>query len=295
MNAATPPGEESGAQVVPTCFRHPDRETYVRCTRCNRPICPDCMREAAVGFHCVDCVAEGGRSVRQARTVFGGRVIGRPYVSFTLLGLMVAGFVLQLATDGSSGAGATSLFAMWGPGVYHGEWYRLVTAAFLHGGVMHLLFNGYAMYIVGPQLEQWLGHVRFAALWVLSAIGGSVLTYVLDPAQSSVGASGAVFGLFGAVFVIGRRLQLDTRFIVALLAVNLVITFLFPAISWTAHVGGLITGLLLGAAYAYLPQGAASGQRAARTRTLLHTAVTAVVAVLLVAAVAANTAALGAV
>ncbi|GAA3730694.1 membrane associated rhomboid family serine protease [Spinactinospora alkalitolerans] len=281
MSASPPPQpSESEAHAVPTCFRHPDRETYVRCTRCDRPICPDCMREASVGFHCVECVAEGSRGVREARTAFGGRVTERPYVTWVLLGLMLLGFLAQQVNPF-----LTSQFGMFGQSVFHGAWYRLLTAAFLHGGLMHLLFNGFAMYVVGPQLERWLGHARFLALWVLSAVGGSVLSYVVDPLQLSVGASGAIFGLFGAIFVIGRRLRLDTRFIIGLLAINLLITFLVPGISWTAHIGGLVTGLALSAAYAYLPRGAGQSDRRRQTRTIVHASVTLGYAALLAAAV----------
>ncbi|GAB3206256.1 rhomboid family intramembrane serine protease [Marinactinospora thermotolerans] len=281
--SASPPPSPSGAQehAVPTCFRHPDRETYVRCTRCERPICPDCMREASVGFHCVECVAEGNRSVREARTTFGGRVTARPYVTWALIGLMVLGFLLQQVVRQGGWSPVTAQFAMWGGGVlYHDQWYRLLTSALLHGSIMHLLFNGFAMYVLGPQLESWLGHWRFLALWVLSAIGGSMLTLVADPGQVSVGASGAIFGLFGAVLLIGRRLRLDTRFILGLLAVNLLITFLVPAISWTAHIGGLVSGLVLGAVYAYLPRHAPAGTR---SRTVVHAGVTAGYALLLAA------------
>ncbi|GLU49878.1 rhomboid family intramembrane serine protease [Nocardiopsis ansamitocini] len=278
MSASQPPTP----QVVPTCFRHPDRETYVSCRRCGRSICPDCMREAAVGFQCVECVAEGNKGVREARTTFGGKVVARPYVTWTLLGLIGAGFLLQQVNPQMTGQ-----FSMWGAGIVLGDqWYRLITAAFLHGGITHLLFNGFALYVLGPQLENWLGHVRYLALWLVSAIGGSVLSYLVDPAQASVGASGAIFGLFGAIFVIGRRLKLDTRFIVGLLAVNLLITFVVPGISWTAHIGGLVTGALLGLVYAYLPR---SGNRAGRSRDLTHGALTAAITLVLVAAAVAWT------
>ncbi|MEY9214494.1 membrane associated rhomboid family serine protease [Thermobifida halotolerans] len=218
------------------------------------------MREDAVGFQCVECVAEGNRSVREARTVFGGKLIAKPYVTWTLLGLVAVVFVAQVVSAGSLGLVATQYdplvgqFGMWGAAVIIGDqWYRLITGAFLHGGVMHLLFNGFALYILGPQLENWLGHLRYAALWLISALGGSVLGLLLQPGVMSVGASGAIFGLFGATFVLGRRLRLDTRFILGLLVANLLITFLVPGISWTAHIGGLVSGLVLGVVYAYLP------------------------------------------
>ncbi|MFC3999878.1 rhomboid family intramembrane serine protease [Nocardiopsis sediminis] len=279
--SASPSQPDSGAKAVPTCFRHPDRETYVRCNRCERPICPDCMRDAPVGHQCVQCVSEGRKSVRRPRTVFGGRVAQRPYVTWVLLGIIVFGFLGQSVVPD-----LTLQFQMWGVGVVNGQWYRLLTAAFLHSGVMHLLFNGFALWVVGRQLEEWLGHARYLALWVLSALGGSVLSLLVTPFQPSVGASGAIFGLFAAVFVVGRRLRTDTRYIMGLLVVNLLITFVVPQISWTAHVGGLLTGFALTAVYAYLPRGGGHGADpvAQRTRTLVHAAATAGVAVLLVAA-----------
>ena len=241
------------------------------------------MVEASVGFQCPSCVAEGNRKVRSGRTTFGGKVVHKPYVTWTILAMMVVGFVLQMGTSEPIGQATMSplvpMFSMWGAGaVFYGEWYRLLTAAFLHGGIFHLLFNGYAMYVLGPQLERWLGHGRFLALWILGALAGSVLSLVATPDQPSVGASGAIFALFGAVFVMGRRLRLDMRMIMILLALNLGITFLVPAISWTAHIGGLVAGLAIGAVFAYLP-GAAIKNPA--LRTLVHTLLLASFAVLL--------------
>jgi len=286
------PSSEPTSQAVPVCYRHPGRETYVRCRLCDRYICPDCMREDAVGFQCVECVARGRRSVREARTVFGGKVITRPYVTWTLLGLIVAVFAAQVVTSGSPmlvATGADPLvtwFGMWGDAVVLGDqWYRLFTGGLLHGGVIHLLFNGFALYVVGPQVERWLGHLRFAALWLVSELGGAVLGLLVEPGTMSVGASGALFGLFGAVFVFGRRLKLDTGFILGLLAANLLITFLVPGISWTAHIGGLVSGLLLGAAYAYLPPGG-STEAKPRRRALWHAALTLGYTALLLAAAA---------
>ncbi|GAA1781013.1 MULTISPECIES: rhomboid family intramembrane serine protease [Streptomonospora] len=280
MDSSPVDGSGPGAAEVPTCYRHRDRETYLRCSRCDRPICPDCIREAPVGQHCPQCVSEGNRDVRRSRTVFGGRVAARPVVTWALLALIGAGFVAQFA---SPGQWLSSQFGMNGQAVvFGGQWYRLVTSAFLHVGVMHLLFNGLALYIVGQQVETALGHARYTALWVLSAVGGSVLSLLLAPESWSVGASGAIFGLFGAVFVIGRRLRLDIRFIVGLLVVNLLITFLVPNIAWAGHIGGLAVGLLLGAAYAYLPLGTESaGADRQRRQALTHWLATAGVAVLL--------------
>jgi membrane associated rhomboid family serine protease len=140
-------------------------------------------------------------------------------------------------------------------GVADGETYRLLTAAFLHGGVLHLLLNMYALFLFGPQLEASLGRVRFTALYVLSALGGSALSYAFSPPnQPSLGASGAVFGLLGAYLVISRRLGRDTTPVMVLLVINLGYGFLVPRIDWKAHVGGLVVGALVALVLAYAPR-----------------------------------------
>jgi membrane associated rhomboid family serine protease len=222
------------------------------------------MRPAAVGFQCPQCVSEGSRSVREARTVFGGRVSGdTSAVAIALVVANVAVFLLGLLLGQGSLRAAFGNVA--GPvlielggevvGVAIGEYYRLVTAAFLHAGVLHLLLNMFALATLGPPLEAALGRVRFAALYLLSALGGSVTAFLLAPAVTlSVGASGAIFGLFGAYYVVMRRMGGPTGSILGLLAVNLVITFLLPFIDWRAHLGGLVTGTVVAAALAYLPR-----------------------------------------
>jgi membrane associated rhomboid family serine protease len=243
-------------QATPTCYRHPDRATYIRCTRCDRPICPECMRDAAVGHQCAECVAAGAKSVRQPKTSFGGREYGaKPVITYTLIAINVVMFVLETVSRGLK-----SELVLFAPAVADGEWYRLLTSAFMHYGIAHLLFNMYALYVIGPPLEKWLGRLRFTSLYFLSALGGSVLVYLLSPLNAATaGASGAVFGLFGASFVIGKRLNLDVRWVVGLIAINLAFTFVIPLmggqnISWQGHVGGLFTGAVVAAAYAYAPR-----------------------------------------
>ncbi|MFI6992292.1 rhomboid family intramembrane serine protease [Nonomuraea wenchangensis] len=269
-----PPQPEQPAEAVPTCYRHPEKETWVRCQRCERPICPECMRDAAVGFQCPECVAEGNRGIRQARSTFGGNVVRTPIVTYTILVINLLIFGAQYLI----GDRVTGELAMWPAGVALGEQYhRLITAAFVHGGVMHILFNSWALYVVGPYLERSFGHARYLAIYLLSALGGSVLGLWLDPlSQPTVGASGAIFGLFGAVFVVGRRLNMDVRGIAVLIAINLAITFVVSGISWTGHIGGLITGSLLAAAIAYAPS---------RNRTLWQAATIAGVLIVLIALV----------
>jgi membrane associated rhomboid family serine protease len=247
----------SAPAAPPTCYRHPDRQTYVRCTRCNRYICPECMRDAAVGHQCAECVDIGAKSVRQPRTSFGGREYGaKPVVTYALIAVCVVMFVLQNVSAALQSELVLQPYAVaddW-------ELYRLASSAFLHYGTTHLLFNMWALWVVGPPLELWLGRLRFGALYAMSALGGSVLVYLLsDPLAATAGASGAVFGLFGASFVVGRRLNLDVRWVVGLIALNLAFTFVIPLISsqnisWQGHIGGLITGAVIAAAYAYAPR-----------------------------------------
>ena len=264
----TAPGDQAsqpGQESPPTCYRHPDRETWVSCVRCGRHACPDCLRSAAVGQQCVECVRGAGRTSRAAKTVFGGRPSRTAVVTWTLMGVNVLLYLIELAH--------TSLASDWwmlgyaqnypgGPaqGVAAGQWYRLITSAFLPGtgslGILDIAFNMWALYIVGPGLEQVLGRVRFLAVYLLSAVGGSVLFYYLvPPNQPALGASGAIFGLFGAWFVVSRRLHLDSRGIIMLIGINLALSLVYRStIAWQDHVGGLITGAVITAAYVYAPR-----------------------------------------
>jgi membrane associated rhomboid family serine protease len=214
------------------------------------------MRSAVVGHQCVECVQEGAPTIRQPRTRFGGRErSGTPVITYALIAINVVVFVLQMAAGNLEGQ-----LALWPPAVADGQLYRLVTSAFLHYGATHLLLNMWALYVVGPPLEMWLGRLRFGALYALSGLGGSVLVYLLSPlGTATAGASGAIFGLFGATFVVGKQLALDVRWVVAVIVINLVFTLVVPAfssqrISWQAHVGGLVTGGLVAAAYVYPPR-----------------------------------------
>lgn len=233
---------------TPTCYRHPDRPTYVQCTRCQRYICGECMRDAAVGHQCVECVNEGAKSVRQPKATSPWRG-STPVVTYLLIAVNVIAFVVQMASPRLE-----AQFVMWSPAVAHGELYRMLTSAFLHSGITHILFNMFALFVVGPPLEIWLGRVRFIALYLLSAIGGSVLIYLFSPLNvPTLGASGAVFGLFAATFVVGKKVNVDIRWVVMMIVINLVITFTVPSISWQGHLGGLVTGGVVAYAYAYAP------------------------------------------
>ena len=247
------------------------------------------MRPASVGFQCPECIAEGAKTMRQGRTAFGGRVSGdTSRISLTIIALNVAVFVFGMVVGpGELQARFANLTGVPGSfGVADGQYYRLLPAAFLHANVLHIAFNLFALAQLGPTLESALGRVRFLSLYVLSALGGSVLSMVLSPPlQLGVGASGAIFGLFGAYYVVVRRMGGETRSILTLLAINLVITFTIPIIDWRAHVGGLLTGATVAAAFAYAPKG--------ERRTAVQVGVCAGVAVLLIAVVLLRQAALG--
>ncbi|MEV0781968.1 rhomboid family intramembrane serine protease [Streptomyces sp. NPDC050423] len=272
--------------AITTCYRHASYETYVSCTRCERFICPDCMREAAVGHHCVECVKEGRRSVRQARTVFGGTVARStvPLVTYVLMGLNILVYLGELVRPGIVDRFGMTGAGLAGPdgsqyvyvtggfpglqviGVVDGEWYRLLTSAFLHlppgdsalgsvpFGVLHIAFNMYALWNLGRVVEEQLGRVRYLALYLLSALGGSVLVYLIAPLDTAVGASGAIFGLAAAFYVINRRLGRDMQAVNRFLAgflVWMVISAGFT--SWQGHLGGLLTGAFVTVVYAYAP------------------------------------------
>ncbi|WP_440069680.1 rhomboid family intramembrane serine protease [Streptosporangium sp. OZ121] len=241
--------------VVPTCYRHPGRETYVRCQRCDRPICPDCMRDAAVGFQCPECVAEGNKGMRQAQSVFGGRAVTTPRVTWALLVVNVLAYAAETAN--TSWVLNNFMMSAYHVG-YQGEWWRLITGAFLHqplgaGGfaLTHIVFNMWALYAIGPELERRLGSARFLALYLLAALGGSVAVYLFGIA--AVGASGAIYGMFGALFVLARKLGYNAQGVLWLIGANAVITFVIPGISWQGHLGGLITGALVAAVFAFAP------------------------------------------
>ncbi|MCW3840637.1 rhomboid family intramembrane serine protease [Micromonospora yasonensis] len=298
-------GQPSGEDAATTCYRHPKRETLLRCTRCDRHICPDCMREAPVGHRCPDCVREDNRTVRQARTVFGGRVTGRPTVTYVLIALTVLAYLAELARPAlldqfdSLGTGLVDDAGQryvddGGPhdglqpiGIAHGEWYRLITPAFLHSlptqgvlGILHIVFNLYWLWVLGRVIEERLGAARFLAVYLLSAVGGTVLGFLVDPHQPAIGASGAVYGLAGCYFVLTRRLHhhpIDANRLI----IPFLIWMVFSAgwTSWEGHLGGLLVGGVAAVGLAYAP---------AKRRTLVQAAVLVGLAVLLLALVVAK-------
>lgn len=271
----TPPvgGTEGTANVPdasPTCYRHPDRETWIRCQRCERPICPDCMNSASVGFQCPHCVKEGNRGSRQGRTPYGGQRVADPRLtSFVLIGLNVLVW-LAIQTTGGSRSRLVDALALLPDsvtvrlqdgtlldlrGVDDGAWWQIVTSTFTHVEPLHLGFNMLALYFLGPMLENVLGRTRFLALYLVSGVAGSAAVMLLsEPNGQTLGASGSIFGLMGALAVVALKVRGQVQSILMWIGLNLAITFTIGGISWQGHIGGLVGGSLLGAAMAYAPR-----------------------------------------
>lgn len=258
MSYGQPAAEPS--TEIPVCPRHPDRVSYVRCQRCGRPACPECQRTAAVGVQCVDCVNELARAGAAGRRgVFGGAVAatGKPLATYILIGVCVAAYLLQWVLPDDF---MYQQFA-YAPITTEVEPWRMITAAFLHsqGFILHIAFNMYALWIIGNALEPVLGHARYLAVYFLSALGGSVGYLLLNSLMDNtgvVGASGAVFGLFGALFVVQRKRGGDSRQLLVLIAINFALGFIAPGIAWQAHLGGFLTGALAAAVVVYVPRSA---------------------------------------
>ena len=221
------------------CYRHPDRPAGVRCQRCDRPICPACMNSAAVGFQCPSCFNEGVRSVPRTRTSLGGIQRGNlQVISMTMLALNVLVFI---AVRTGSQRVVNDLVLV--PVLVDTEPWRLLTSAFTHVQIFHIFSNLFMLWQLGPPLEQMLGRLRFAVLYLLSALGGGVAVWMLGaPGSATLGASGAVLGLVGALLVISRARGLDVTWILGYVAITAVISFIVPNISWEGHLGGFVTG-----------------------------------------------------
>lgn len=236
------------------CYRHPERQSYILCQRCGRTVCPECSVQAAVGVHCVECAARDRREapkVKRGRPAFLRNLTGSeaPVVTYAIIALCLVVFALQsIPVVGGAVTSALQfapLYVMPIPGVPFEPW-RMITAAFVHGGIFHVLLNMYTLFIFGSALERGLGRWRYIALYLISGFGGSVAVLLLDaPNQAVVGASGAIFGLMGAFFVINRHLGGSSVQLFVLLAINLAYGFFVPGISWQAHIGGLVVGALV--------------------------------------------------
>jgi membrane associated rhomboid family serine protease len=252
---------ETGYQ---TCYRHPDQQAGVICQRCDRPICPHCMHQASVGFHCPECTKKGAQKVYQGVAA----MYRRPIVTEVLMALNVAvfviGYLIVRSGDYLGGSGtdfhldyASIAYTQYSPvfgyagGVGGGEWYRLVTAGFVHFGIIHLAVNMYSLWILGRAAEQYAGRLKFGIIYAVSLLAGSFGSLVMEPQALSAGASGAIFGLMGAMFLAFRAqgIPLSRSPLLSVLILNLIITFSVPNISVGAHVGGLVGGAIAGWAF----------------------------------------------
>jgi membrane associated rhomboid family serine protease len=266
------------------------------------------MNDAAVGFQCPECIAAGRKETRSARTTYGGlRPTNAATTSMVLIGINVAVWVAILVTGGSrsrlvdllalrpdgvclagQGAFATTKAQClagggeWLPGVADGAWWQLMTSAFTHVQPLHIAFNMFALYLFGPQLEVYFGRVRYLAVYLISALTGSAAVYWFGPQYSpTLGASGAIYGLMGALLVISLKVRVNIQGLVALLGVNLLLTFTISNISWQGHVGGLAGGAAVAAVLVYAPR---------RRRTPVQVAGLVAITVLTVVAIMARTA-----
>jgi membrane associated rhomboid family serine protease len=250
------------------CYRHPDRETGLSCSECGRPVCADCATFGPVGIRCPDHTSAAGRRpamrlrprpVRRAQGVALGT--GTAPITRALIAINVAVYLVTVVQGHGLNSPGGSLYDRWllfGPFVAHGGWYRLVTAMFLHGFLLHIAFNMLALWFIGVPVEQYLGRTRYAGLYFVSGLAGSAGALLQAPLAPTVGASGAIFGILGAMFIL--EWQATGRFAgqaLTWIVINLVISFSFSGISWGGHVGGLIGGILITLAYAEWRRGRA--------------------------------------
>lgn len=256
---ADPTGPATPATATPTCYRHADRTTAVRCTRCDRPICPECMVQAPVGFQCPTCVEEareafrsGGGGPVAVRSAPGGRAGSPPPATRALLIVLVAAFAIQMVVGQSEQAlireGALQPYF-----IAAGQWWRLFTAMFLHAGLLHIAFNGYALYAFGGLVESLFGSRRFVGIYLATGFLASITSYAFGRLDIvGVGASGAIFGIFGAFVAWSFRRRrtpagmASLRWAGTLLLLNALIAFGVRSIDWRAHLGGLVAGIVVG-------------------------------------------------
>lgn len=255
--------------AAPVCYRHTDRETWIRCQRCDNPICPDCMIPASVGFQCPSCVKDGAKSMRTGRLPYGGERSANPALtSFVLIAMNLAVWVAIRANDELGGLAdrlallpASSFYQRAGfridiEGVSGGAYWQIITSAFAHISVTHIAFNMVALYFLGPQLEAVLGRARFLGLYLVSALTGSLaVMFLSDPYSQTLGASGAIFGLLGALLVVGLKIKADVSQILVWVGINVAFTVLASSyISWQGHLGGFVGGAIIAALYVYSPK-----------------------------------------
>jgi membrane associated rhomboid family serine protease len=269
--------------LLPTCYRHPDRETRLACSVCERPVCVECVRPAPVGQRCPEH-AQGAPRVVTAQDIRAGDRRSAPF-SYAVLGVCVAVAVVGLLLPPLQ----LELFrfgAQINVAVAAGQWWRVFTSAFLHVDLMHLGFNMWALYLFGPPLEREAGSVPFAALYLSSALAGSAAFYLLVPDGQAVGASGAIFGLFGAWLAAAVRTRrtmagrANLRSLLVLLAINAALPFFVPTIAWQAHLGGMVAGFTIAGTWLVMGRRGA-GSAAARTVAAALVGLVALAAVLM--------------
>jgi membrane associated rhomboid family serine protease len=282
------PTADPTATGVPTCYRHPDRETWIRCQRCDRPICPDCMRDAAVGFQCPDCVKQASKGSRQNRALYGGERSADPRL--TTYVLMAVSAVVWLAIQATGGAASrlVDLLALtpdgrcdlvdgsgryypgvpdeqvcatlggtrWHEGFADGAWWQMVTNMVTHVDLWHLALNMLALYVLGPALERIMGRVRFLLVYLLGGLTASVVVvWLSNPDGSTLGASGALYAVLGGLIVTFKKARMDTQWLMQNLLLGVMITVVgWRFISWQGHLGGLVGGALAAAIIAYAPK-----------------------------------------
>lgn len=277
------PQADPSAAGVPTCYRHPDRETWIRCQRCDKSICPDCMRDAAVGFQCPDCVKQANKGSRQNRALYGGERSADPRLtSYVLIGINAIVWLAITATGGNRSRlvellalrpngycapGDGFVYDLTHPlcttpgvreaaGVGDGAWWQLMTSVFTHIEIWHLALNMFAVFILGPTLEGIVGRTRLLAVYLISGLASSTLVMWLSfEYGATVGASGAIFGILGALLVAARKARLNAQWLVQNLVLGAVITVVgWRMISWQGHLGGFLGGVAAAAIIAYAPQ-----------------------------------------
>ena len=228
--------------LEPVCVNHSNQVTYVRCSRCENYICTDCMRSASIGYQCPSCASDSTPVIKGInRNRFIPNQKNTQVTKFLSI-LLIVIFLFQELT----GTLLVKSFALFAPLVTSGEWWRLITAGFLHGSIIHLLFNVYILWVLGSQLENIVGKAKFILIYFGSLLGGSLASYLFSPFGSySIGASGAIFGLMGAMLIVGRKRNLDISQITTLVVINVVIGFVLSGIDWRAHLGGLAAGAFI--------------------------------------------------
>jgi membrane associated rhomboid family serine protease len=234
------------------CAFHPDRRAGVVCQRCDKPICPACMHQASVGFHCPDCVRQGRQKIVRGNAAFGRTPSSIP-VTIGLIAVNVVVFLVQMAQGDevvrgfNFGDKVILDYGLNGPAIADGgEWYRIVTGAFLHANLLHLLLNMYALFVLGPTIERSLGRARYLIIYAAALLAGSAGALILDPNALTVGASGAIYGLMGALVVLfrNRGISLMQSGLALTLFINFVFTLSISSISVGGHVGGFVGGAL---------------------------------------------------